>query len=227
VTKVAERDVPVVTVEYEALYEPVGASSSVPPGRVRAIVRPQHEQGLQEHYRRFAEVGCEQSYDAQCQPGHLVVRVPEYVPKEREAARVPRTCAALLEEEQGAEGNAASSATTDVLPEKLYFAENRTEPEASSLPALEALAARLLAEPELECVAVVAQSTPNERPGMAELRASAVRQQLVARGVPAARLHAVALSAVVGGAGPLDPRPASERRVQFRVLLKQTDEDAR
>lgn len=227
VTKVAERDAPVLTVEYEALYEPVGASTAVPPGRVRAIVRPQYEQDLQKHFARFGEVSCEQTYDAQCEPSHLLVRVPEYVPKEAETARVPRTCAALLEGAQSSEPPGASESAAALLPEKLYFEENGTEPDASSSPALEAIAARLLAEPELECVAVVAQSTPSERPGMAELRASAVRQQLMARGVPASRLHAVALSAVVGGAGPLEERPASERRVQFRVLLRQVDEHAR
>lgn len=229
VTKVAERELPVSHVLVEALYEPLDAPASVPPARVQTEARPQHEISLRTHFESHPTVSCEQTVDAQCFPGQLLVHLPEYVPTEEAPEPLVRGCSALLSDSQPAAEDVSASnsqespnASVDagVLAERLYFGEDSTEIDSSSRPALEAVAAQLLAEPSIECVAVVGQGTFGERAGIGELRASAVRRLLIERGVEASRLHPVALSTSVQAAGRPEEQPTTDRRVQFRVLLR-------
>ncbi len=220
VGKVAEYSSPVPFVVYEGLYEPVGAPATVPEARVRLEARAIHESALQAHFTRNAEVACQQTMDAECFPGDTSAAVPAFTPPEEKAETGPVGCARLEREDLNADP-AATRKGAEALPEQLDFEANSTEILSTSRADLEGVAARIMGDPSLECVAIVSQSAPGEPAGLAEQRTWAIRRLLLERGVATERLQTIALQPAFSGPAAEPMAGASvERKVRFKILLK-------
>jgi outer membrane protein OmpA-like peptidoglycan-associated protein len=219
VGKVAEHAAPVPFVVYEGLYEPVGAPASVHEARVRLEARAIHEGALQAHFSRYAEVACQQTVDAECFPGATSAAIPAFTPPEEKTDTGPVGCARLEREDLNVDP-AASRKGAEALPEQIDFQPNTTEVSPESRADLEGVAARLLGDPSLECVAIVSQSAPGEPAGLAEQRTWAIRRQLIERGVPTERLQTIALQPAFSGPAADPGGMPVERKVRFKVLLR-------
>jgi outer membrane protein OmpA-like peptidoglycan-associated protein len=217
--KVAEYSSPVPFVVYEGLYEPVGAPASVHEARVRLEARSIHEGALQAHLSRYTEVACQQTMDAECFPGATSASVPAFTPPEEEAETGPVGCAALERQDINSDP-AATQKGAEALPEQIDFQPNTTEIVPDSRAELEGIAARIMGDPSLECVAVVSQSAPGEPAGLAEQRTWAIRRLLVERGVPTERLQTIALQPAFSGPAADPSGMPVERKVRFKILLK-------
>jgi len=109
-----------------------------------------------------------------------------------------------------------------VIVETIGFARGSARIAPESMPIVEALAATLLGNPQIERVALVGHATPRER-GASTLglrRAEAVRDAVVARGVASERLEPQAAPPTEAMAGA----PRDGREVGF-VLLRVNGED--
>ncbi len=219
VTKLGERSAPVPLVIYEGLYEPQGAPNSVPMARVTVEARAVYAGDVKAYFHAQPEVSCEQLVDDQCFPGALSVRLSPFTPPTEVAAPQVTGCARIEQESADYDASADDSGA-ETLPEQLLFEEGAVTQTAPGTSVLDALATRLKAEPNLECLAVVGMSASGESPGLAEQRARTVRNALIERGVEPGRLRTVSVTASLYGPNtrPENER-AKDRRVVFRVLL--------
>jgi len=103
-----------------------------------------------------------------------------------------------------------------VIIETVGFARGSARVAPESVPLIEALAATLLGNPQIERVALVGQATPDERRAstLGLRRAEAVRDAVVARGVASERLEVRSAEPTQAATG--DPRAG--RRVGFELL---------
>lgn len=99
--------------------------------------------------------------------------------------------------------------------EYVHFRRGRAELSSSSVPFLEAVAATMLANPQITLVAVIGQVEPHERQpeALARRRAEVVLEALVARGAPRDRL----VAEVGTGAAVVGFPPEQQRRVELAV----------
>jgi outer membrane protein OmpA-like peptidoglycan-associated protein len=220
VNKIAERESPVPYVVYEGLYEPVNGPGDVMVAHVNVEGRAMYENAIAQHLQKSPEVPCEQTVDAECFPGNTVAHVPQFVPPAEEVATGPVGCKALEEQNINASPQ-ANQKGAESLPEQLDFEPGTTEIAPASRAALEGVAARLMGDASLQCVAIVSQSAPGEAAGLAEQRTWAIRRLLVERGVPGERLQTYALQPAFSGPGA-EPMTGMtvERKVRFKVLIK-------
>lgn len=114
--------------------------------------------------------------------------------------------------------------------DKIYFQNRVAEVSDRSRPILDAVAATLIGNPQITSVVVEGHAAQNERDAWAisAARADAVRLALVAAGVSPSRLQARPF----GSTQRIDPGSAESahernRRVEFRIVQQDTDEDQR
>lgn len=116
--------------------------------------------------------------------------------------------------------------------EKIYFERGLDRPAAQSTPVLDAVAATISGNPELELIGIVGHADTRERDAhaLARRRAEAVRDALVAHGVDAARLSVFesgsGVPAEAAGESAAD-RAVANRRVEFAIMRTAEREMAR
>ena len=107
------------------------------------------------------------------------------------------------------------------IAEVLCFPSEASAVVPAQAERLDAIAAALVSDPELGRFLIEGHSTPAEDAALADARASAVRDALVMRGVPAERLEVVGLGATSPAVASSAPdADARNRRVGFRRLPK-------
>lgn len=107
------------------------------------------------------------------------------------------------------------------IAEVLYFTAGASSVTPAQSEGLDAIAKVLLSQPDLGRLLIEGHSTPAEDAALADARASAVRDALVMRGVPAERLEAVGFGATSPAVASSAPdADARNRRVGFRHLPK-------
>lgn len=116
--------------------------------------------------------------------------------------------------------------------EKIYFERGLGRPVTQSTPILDAVAATLTANPELQLIGIVGHADSHERDahGLARRRAEAVRDALVAHGVDAARLSVFESGSGVpadGSGVSASDRAVANRRVEFTIMRTAEREMAR
>lgn len=226
-TKVEDRDLPIPYVVYEAIYTPQQNAQypqyTPAETRQRFGAPGQYEFALLDHLKAQSTVSC-QSPVAQgsCVPEGLVANVVPFDPDHAAVAPPPHAsgCAAIeAASEQDRLSQSRNSAV--VIPERFVFSVDSAALSPEATTTANAVAKRLQADPSLECVGLVGQTSSGESASLSEARAHAVKELLVSLGVDRARLLTIAITASVFGPGskPAEPKP-DDRRVSLSVLLK-------
>ena len=136
-------------------------------------------------------------------------------------ADAPRVSGCAAIDAASEQDRLAKRAEVEVISERFAFAEGSSALSPDATKAANAVAERMASEPSLECLGVVGQISPGESPSLAEARARAVKQLLIALGVEAKRLQTIAATANVFGPGAKAQAEEPEsRRVSLSVLLK-------
>jgi len=227
--KVEDRALPIPYVVYEAIYtpQPNTAYPNYTPAetRMRFGAPGQYEFSLYDHLKAQSSVSCQlPTAQGTCIPENVVASV---VPFDQEhaastATPAPRAtgCAAIeATSEQDRLKDAHAQAPS--MPERFQFDADSSSLSPDATDAANKVAKRLLADPSLECLAVVGQITNGESPSLAEARAHAIKELLISMGVERSRLLTIAVTANVYGSGskPQDPEP-KDRRVSLSILLQ-------
>jgi outer membrane protein OmpA-like peptidoglycan-associated protein len=227
-TKVEDRDLPIPYVVYEAIYTPQ-TNAQYPqytPAEVRLRVGApgQYEFALQDHLKSQSTVTC-QSPVAQgsCVPEGIVANVVPFDPDRAVIAPPPHAtgCAAIEAASEQDRLDQSRNANV-VIPERFLFDLDSSTLSPDAAGTASEVAKRLQADPSLECIGLVGQTTPGESTSLAEARAHAIKDLLVSLGVDRGRLLTIAVTASVFGPGskPGEGAPAGNRRVSLSVLLK-------
>jgi outer membrane protein OmpA-like peptidoglycan-associated protein len=226
-TKVEDRELPIPYVVYEAIYTPQQNPQypQYTPAEVRLRFGApgQYEFALQDHLKAQSSVTC-QSPVAQgsCVPEGIVANVVPFDADHANVAPPPRAtgCAAIESASEQDRLNKSRDAI-EVIPERFAFDADSSALTPDATPIASSVAKRMIADPTLECVAVVGQIAPGESASLAEARAHGVKELLVSMGVDRGRLLTISVTANVFGPGakPLDTE-RNTRRVSLSVLLK-------
>lgn len=214
-------------VTLQVLYAPQPNASDprYAPPEIKDTVRAfaDDEQALRKHLQKYTPVRC--TYvgptDETCGPGHASVDVPPFVPAETAQTNQPKGCAALdADQQNGTPPQPLSPEQTKALnlPERVLFDANSAAVNASAAAVIQQAAGALRAHPGVQCIAVVGHITHGEAFGLAEDRARAVRDALIAAGVDASRVRLFGAAVSMYGEGAPLPPNAEERNVQFKVL---------
>ena len=181
------------------------------------------EQALRDHLEHSMPAAChlQAPPPGTCVPGKLVVSVPPF-----DASRTASTAPAGPVGCQKIESSATQDTVrgdlggTSTMPEYFEFEANSAELGANAEPLVQGIAARMKANPTLECVAVIGQVSPGEQIGLADSRARAVKDRIAAAGVDPHRMVVISLTQSVFGSGTAaKPADAKLRRVSVRVIL--------
>ena len=217
-------------VTYEAIYAPqVNAEyPQFTPAeiRMRFGTPARAELSLVDHLKAQALVKCRApAAPGSCLPQEVIAEVVPFDADRAQPSEALRTtgCAAIdaaSEQDRLAKSHIEASEAS-AISERFAFAADSAQlsPEASELG--NAVAQRIIADPSLECVGLVGQTSHGESPSLAEARARAVKRLLVSLGVDGKRLLTIAATASVfsPGAKAQNPEPDT-RRVSLSVLLK-------
>ena len=227
VTKIRESEFPLPNVVLEGIYRPQpAAGSAVVPADARKefSALSKFEDALQAHLRASAAVRCyvNSPPPGQCQPGPMVLEVPEFDPARAQAAAVdagPQGCAQI--ESSSSQDKITQNKSANVTIEQRFeFAENSADLASAAGPDLDLLATRLKQERGLACVGVVGSWVRGESVAVAFARARAVREQLIQRGIAPERMLALTVNPpMVGSSGTPEPVNPKDRRVSISVLL--------
>lgn len=229
VTKVRENEFPLPNVVLEGIYRPqpeAGAQTLVPADARREFgVLTKFEEALRAHLNAQPAVRCylNPPPPGQCQPGPMVVEVPEFDAAHAQASTEdagPKGCA-QIEASSSQDKITQNRGPTGVINQRFEFAENSAELSPSASAELDALAGRLKQTRNMQCVGVVGAWVRGETVAVAFARARAVREQLIQRGVEPERLLALTVDPnMVGASGAPEPANAKDRRVTLSVLLE-------
>jgi outer membrane protein OmpA-like peptidoglycan-associated protein len=229
VTKIRESEFPLPNVVLEGVYRPqseaTGATLVPPDARREFGALTKFEEALRAHLDAHPEVRCyvNPPPPGQCQPGPMVVEVPEFDAAHAQAASQdlgPKGCA-QIESSASQDKITQNSGPTSVVTQRFEFAENSAELSASAGADLDALAARIKQAPNMQCLGVVGAWVRGETVAVAFARARAVREQLIQRGIEPERLVALTVDPnMVGTSGVPEPVNAKDRRVSLSVLLE-------
>ncbi len=222
---------PVSFVTLEAVWSPqqnpANPTFTPPDLRQEYRVVADQELALKNHLQQSAPVQCQLIAPPAgvCEPSKLVVAVPQFTPP----ATAPQPdqpasggCAEM--ENAGAAGETSNPIKPSTLgaasfQERYLFDQDSATPSADVAAQIKAAAQMIAAHPELVCVSVTGHITRGESLPLADPRARAVKDMMVAAGVPAARLVAFGAGIPVFGAGadapPADPQ---DRNVLLSVL---------
>ncbi|HWA78074.1 MAG TPA: hypothetical protein VG937_37320 [Polyangiaceae bacterium] len=227
VTKIRESEFPLPNVVLEGIYRPQpGAGQTLVPADARkefgALTK--FEDALHAHLNANGTVRCyvNPPPPGQCQPGPMVVEVPEFDAAHAQASTAetgPQGCA-QIESSSSQDKITQNKSASVTIEQRFEFTENSAELSSSAGPDLDALAARLKQERGLSCVGVVGGWVRGETVAIAFARARAVREQLIQRGVGPERMLALTVDPpMVGASGVPDPVNPKDRRVSISVLL--------
>ena len=214
-------------VVYEAVYLPL--LNAQYPGyapselRLRFGAPAQYELALRDHLKAQSTVSCQSPVtQGSCVPAGLVANVVPFDAERVAIAPPPRAtgCAAIEAASEQDRVNQSRDARV-VMPERFLFDADSSALSPETTTTASAVAKQLQADPTLECVGVVGQTTPGESASLAEARAHTVKELLISMGVARGRLLTIALTASVFGPGARaqDAEP-EKRRVSLSVLLK-------
>lgn len=228
VTKVRETELPLPSVVLEAIYRPEAVSGpplQLPDVRREFVALSRHEDALRAHVMAYQTASCyvNPPPPGQCNPGAMVVEVPEF-----DATQVQAT-----PEEDGPKGCAQIDATSsqdriqrsqseaESVAERFQFTDGSAALPADAATLAQSVAARMKQDPSIQCLGVVGQYVRGENLELAYARARAVRQLLIEQGVEPERLLTLTLDRPMTSAtGALDPASPTDRRVSLSVLLK-------
>jgi len=221
---------PMPYVVYEAIYTPQ-TNAEYPqftPSdvRVRFGAPALHEFALLAHVKRQEQVACRAPIaQSSCLPEQVTADVLPFDVEKAPAADAPSIvgCAAI---DAASEQDRLARTRTEGSPiaERFTFGEGSAALSPDATNTARDVAQRLSADPSLECLGLVGQTTPGEPLSLAEARARAVKQLLISLGVDSRRLLTIAAHASVAASGQksqpaIDPE---SRRVSLRVLLQTT-----
>lgn len=209
---------PQTFVVVEGTYEPRGAPGEFvpPPFKKEAFAAAAYERLLQEHLASYRTVQC-----AVYEPGNdpcaprMTANVPEFLPPRVGAAAGPQGCAKLERME-----SSAMSSSPVPLPGPFQFEAGTAEISAEARQLAEQAAAKILADPKIECVAIKGKTAPGEDFALANERAQAVKRILQGRGIDHTRLTVFEATAPTYTAAPTEDQPvASEQRRAFLTVV--------
>ena len=220
---------PMPYVVYEAIYAPQPNADypQFTPAdvRLRFGTPAIHEFALLDHLKPQRIVACHAAAaPVTCLPEEVSADVRPFDPEQAAAPEAPSSivgCAAIdaaSEQDRLARTRVEGSA----ISEHFTFGEGSAALPPDAEANAREVAKRLAADPNLECLGLVGQTTPGEPIPLSEARARAVKQLLISLGVDSRRLLTIAANANVSGAGSktapaIDPE---SRRVSLRILLQ-------
>jgi outer membrane protein OmpA-like peptidoglycan-associated protein len=229
VTKIRETELPLPSVVVEAIYRPeTGAGPDkmlLPDVRREFVALNRYEDALRAHVMAHTNPPCyvNPPPPGQCNPGPLVVDVPEF-----DATRAE----AKVEEPVGPKGCAQIDATStqdrirnqtegEAVTERFEFEQGSSDVSPDAMATAQAVASRLKQDASIQCLGEVGQFVRGENLELAHARARAVRKLIIEQGVEPERLVTLTLDRPVSSAsGSLDPASPAERRVTLSILLK-------
>ncbi len=227
VTKVREAEFPAPHVILEVMYAPIPNQkypNFTPPDlREEIQVMANQEIVAREHLQRHSPTQCHMvpPPPEQCVPGKLAVNVPPFQPVAGGATATGPTGCAQIENHATQDRVRNDLGASETMSEIILFAESSSKIEESAAPQIAAVAGKLSSDASVECVAVVGQLTPGESHALAQQRAQAVKDALIAAGIDGARLMTIAVTQNVFGAGTEAPPPnPKDRRVTLRIVLR-------
>ncbi len=225
-TKVEERELPMPWVVYEAVYTPQNNVSSphFAPAEVRLRfgAPAKNEVSLKNHLQAQAAVPCHAPLTpGTCLPGAVVADVAPFDSERVTSSDAPRStgCAAI---EAAVEQDRLNQAyePSDVIPERFTFQQGSAELGPKASEAAGAVAQRMTADSNLDCVGLVGQISSGEPVALAHARARAVKALLESLGVAKGRLMTLAVtSRAFGPASNPQPADSDNRRVTLTVVL--------
>jgi hypothetical protein len=220
-TKIAERELPMPAVSYEALYHPEPnperPNYSPPDARLNFTVAGRYEIDLKAHLEAQPNRSCSfVPHDSGiCGDGELQVDVIPFDAEKiaaREDASQPKGCAKL-------ETTSPSDSGSDDFEERFEFAAQSTELDASLEALADQAAARLKGDTSIECVAIVVGVSSDEKFELAPIRARQLKEALTKRGVEAHRLTTITTMPNYTTGRDAPPPEARDRTGLLRVLL--------
>jgi outer membrane protein OmpA-like peptidoglycan-associated protein len=222
-TRVQDVEFPVPHSVYEAIYTPVknAESPSYSPPAVRLEVQAlsKYEPLLEQHMQTYRQIACQQTIRDGCAYNPVVASLPEFDPNRyAQAANTgPEGCAKV----EGQESGAIGQRTSETFPERFQFVKDSADPDPSMTATAQTIAQRLQADPGIECVGVAGQSAAGESPGVAELRAQAVKRLLIQAGVRSQRMMTTSSSTPMYGPGnEREPPKPEDQRVSITIILR-------
>ncbi|MBK7582708.1 MAG: hypothetical protein IPI67_21240 [Myxococcales bacterium] len=226
VTKIREVEFPAPHGIYEVIYEPQSNPSNTtftpPILREEIRVMSSQEVELDGFFAQHQTATCQMAAPPPgvCEPGKLSINLPPFQPTGATPAQQVHGCAQI--ESQATQDKLPElSKNAAQMPEEILFSEASAVATPEATAQVTAAAARIKANPGIECVAIVGQISPGEQPAVAMERARTVRQLLLQNGVEATRLTTLTLTAAVYGGGSEAPPPdPKKRRTTLRILLQ-------
>lgn len=228
VTKIREAELPAPHVVLEVLYAPQQnpnyPSFTPPEYREEIQLLAAHEQLARDHLERHGAVQCrlEPPAPGSCTPGRMTLRITPFDPAQASTSTPtgPSGCAKIESQatQDQVQGQLQAAHT---YPEEFRFEQGSSQLGSESSAAVQSLVAKLQAAPNVECIAVVGQTTVGESLQVANERARVVKDLLVSQGVDGSRLLTIAVTQAVYGTGSAPPpQDPNQRRVVLRVLLQ-------
>lgn len=203
----------------QATYEPRGNPGEFvpPPFRKESFAAAAYERQLTEHLATYRTVQCsvlEPGSDP-CAP-KMTANVPDFLPPVAEAASGPQGCAKI---EHTDSASLASAPIT--LPGPFQFEAGTAEISSDARQIADQAAAKILADPRIECVAIKGKTAAGEDFALANERSQAVKRLLESHGIGHARLTVFEATAPTYTAAPAEDQPVAseQRRVWLTVVL--------
>jgi outer membrane protein OmpA-like peptidoglycan-associated protein len=222
-TRVQDIEFPVPHSVYEAIYTPVknAQSPNYTPPAVRLPVKAlsKYEPLLEQHMQTYRQIACQQTIRDGCAYNPVVATLPEFDPNRYAQVQStgPEGCAKV----EGQESGSIGLRTSETFPERFQFVKDSADPDASMTATAQTIAQRLQADPGIECVGVAGQSAAGESPGVAELRAQAVKRLLIQAGVRSQRMMTTSSSTPAYGPGnEREPPKPEDQRVSITIILR-------
>jgi len=222
-TRVQDVEFPVPHSVYEAIYTPVknaeSPNYSPPPVRLEIQALSKYEPLLEQHMQTHRQIACQQTIRDGCAYNAVVASLPEFDPSRYTQAQNtgPEGC----EKVEGQASGSIGQRTSETFPERFQFVKDSADPDASMTATAQTIAERLQADPGIECVGVAGQSAAGESPGVAELRAQAVKRLLIQAGVHSKRMMTTSSSTPMYGPGnEREPPKPEDQRVSITIILR-------
>jgi outer membrane protein OmpA-like peptidoglycan-associated protein len=225
VVKIRSAEFPAPHVVLEVLFAPLPNAQypnfTPPELREEIQVMANQEIAARDHLERHSPSQCRMQPPPPdtCVPGKLAVNMPPFQATGVDTVSGPTGCAQI--ENHATQDRVRNDlGASETLPEFLVFTDGSAEIGGDSAPIVQALASKLGSASDVECVAVVGQIAIGEEHALAQQRAQAVKDALVAAGVDGARMMTIAVTQNVFGAGTeriVDPKA---RKVTLRIVLR-------
>lgn len=223
--KVRSAEFPAPHVVLEVIFAPIPNAQypnfTPPELREEIQVMANQEIAAREHLERHSPTQCRMQPPPPdtCVPGKLALNMPPFQATGADTATGPVGCAQI--ENHATQDRVRNDlGASETLPETLVFADGSAAIAEESAPLVQTLASKIGSGSDAECVAVVGQIATGEQHALAQQRAQAVKDALIAAGVDGARLMTIAVTQNVFGTGTeriVDPKA---RKVSLRIVLR-------